>query len=437
MYLPPANGYLEYVAYLHTIVGVGMKKILCYTSVWAMMVVALYAGGFQLNECGTKAVGMGSAFSAGLARDASILYYNPAGMTGLADGLHTTVGLSYISPGGSFTGPTNYNTTQQRTNLKAWSFPIPNAYLVYNMKSLHLAAGVGVFVPFGLGTEYPEDWSGRNLAVRTYLETITINPNIAWSFLDDKLSIAAGMSYSMGKVELRQRLTNFSPEPVVNLDGTGNSMSFNAALTAELMQGLRIGVSYRHNIQIDYSGNAVYTIDSALKSRFVDGGGSTSLNLPMDIRGGINYEVMNGLNVELDFIYTGWSSFDTLSLHFDKAPADPSRDTTIKNPRLYKNDLGLRLGADYRISDKVNLRAGVIWDPAPVEAQNVQPFLPDVDRIGFSLGLTHRFSDKFSLDLAYFGITGAQREVKESPVHFDGIYKAYANILAVGLNYSF
>jgi long-subunit fatty acid transport protein len=44
------------------------------------------------------------------------------------------------------------------------SYP-PNGYVGYGFDN-GLAVGVGVVVPFGLGTEWPADWAGIYLAAR-------------------------------------------------------------------------------------------------------------------------------------------------------------------------------------------------------------------------------------------------------------------------------
>jgi long-chain fatty acid transport protein len=417
----------------------------------AVCPLVMYGGGFQLNECGAKAVGMGFAVSAG-GSDASTLFFNPAGMTQLSNGIHVTGGLSLISPGGTFTGPTNFGSTSQKTSLETWIFPIPNLYAVYKKDAF--AAGVGVFVPFGLGTRFNENWAARNVAVRTYVETITINPNVAYAIMDGKLSLAAGLTYSMGRVQLKQKVTSFSPEPTLELDGSGNAVSWNAAVSYKPTQALTIGASYRHNIKIDYDGQATFTVDPSLASRFINSPGGTTLNLPFDLRTGIKYEISDKFNVELGFDYVGWSSYDTLAIRFQNAPGSPyildasgnriDNSVTSKNPRQYYNQYVIRLGAEYKSSNDLTLRAGTYYDPAPVDAKYTQPFLPDANRIGGSVGLSYSISNDFSFDASYLGIIGMQREVvgesrgvglPSTSQNVDGIYNAWANVFAVGFNY--
>ncbi|MBL7999248.1 MAG: outer membrane protein transport protein [Candidatus Kapabacteria bacterium] len=431
-----------------------MKCMLRLVLLTALNASLLQAGGFQLNESGTKAVGMASAYSAGSGGDASTLFYNPAGMTKLATGLTLTGGVSLISPGARFYGPTNYNTTQTMTELEAWSFPIPNFYAVYNMPESNLAFGLGVFVPFGLGTKFPDTWSGRNLAIRTYLETITINPNVAYSLLDGKLSVAAGLSYSMGRVELSQKATApFEQETLVELTGKGNAMSWNLGVSYELSKSLRIGASYRNNIKIKYDGDVKYTANPAVSSLFVAGGGGTDLNLPYDFRLGLNYAVDHNLRVEFGLDYVGWSSYDTLKINFNRRPGAPfitnpdgtksDNNFTLANPRNYQNQFVVRLGAEYDLSPTFTVRAGAVFDPAPVESKFTQPFLPDADRFGASVGFSYKISNSFTLDAAYFGINGFTRTVvgesrgdglPTTSNNFDGVYKAWANIGSLGFS---
>ena len=76
-----------------------MKKI--YTLISVLIISAqLFAGGFQINEHGAKAMGMGGAFTA-VANDASAIYWNPAGLTQMT-GTQFMLGTTLISPMSSF-----------------------------------------------------------------------------------------------------------------------------------------------------------------------------------------------------------------------------------------------------------------------------------------------------------------------------------------------
>ncbi len=393
-----------------------------------------FAGGFQISDNSARAIGMGfNVATHGV--DASTVFFNPAGMTQLDDGIHLSLGLASIMPGAKFTGLTSQNQFRT-TDLEDEVFLIPNLYAVWNDTSMNLAAGLGVFVPYGLGTEWPGDWTGRNLAVRSSLETIVVNPNIAYSLFDDRLSLSAGFVMAFGTVELRQKILSFDPEPQVDMEADDQAFSFNLGLAATPSEGLHIGVSYRHNINMEYEGEGKFTVLDELRPLFQDGAGSTAIDLPFDLRAGLAYQVSDDLLVALGVDYVGWSSYDTLVIHFDKAPGNPSESLDVVNPREYENSFIYQLAAEYGLSDDLLLRGAFYFDAVPVESMYTQPLLPDADRLGFAVGAGFQLSEQMSLDVAYLGIIGLQREVENSPANFNGVYNAWANIAAVSLNYS-
>jgi long-chain fatty acid transport protein len=87
------------------------------------------------------------------------------------------------------------------------------------------------------------------------------------------------------------------------------------------------------------------------------------------------------------------------------------------------------------LNAEIYLRCGFLYDPMPVESDNIEPVLPEGDRLGGSLGIGMKMSDSFTMDLSYLGIYGMQTEVENNPNGFNGIYNAWANIFALSLSY--
>jgi len=61
--------------------------------------------------------------------------------------------------------------------------------------SADLKFGLALSAPFGLKTQYESDWVGRYQAIKSDIETININPNVAYR-ISDWLSVGAGRRYS-------------------------------------------------------------------------------------------------------------------------------------------------------------------------------------------------------------------------------------------------
>jgi long-chain fatty acid transport protein len=429
-----------------------MKRfLLCF--VCALVCVGgtkLSAGGFQLNDHNARAVGMAFAVLTADGADASTLFYNPAGMSLLQPGFHLNVGGTLLMPGARFTGVTTQNDFRT-TNMDQWYFPLPHLYALYKLPESGLAFGVGVFVPFGAGTRWGENWTGRNLAIKTYIQTITINPNVSYAFLDNKVSLSVGLTYSLGHAEIQNRVINFSPEPFLNLEGNGSAISWNVGAVVEPVAGLRVAAAYRHNINMKYDGDAKFTLDAAgtqpvtggLNNLFADGPGGTALNLPFDLRTGISYRFSPTFMAEIGFDYVGWSSYDTLRVNFSKAPGAPRKADgsdnpgVVVNPRNYRDAPVFRAGVEITTSEFLKLRLGAYYDVVPVEARFTQPLLPDANRIGGSVGLGFRFSDAVSLDVGYLFVYGLQRQVENSTFGFDGVYNSWANIASASLSVRF
>ena len=72
-----------------------------------------------------------------------------------------------------------------------------------------LTANFAFNTPFGLGTQWPQDWSGQRLAVKTELQTFFFNPTIAYRF-SDKFSLGVGASYVISNVTLSYRVPTYA-----------------------------------------------------------------------------------------------------------------------------------------------------------------------------------------------------------------------------------
>ncbi|MEZ5865095.1 MAG: outer membrane protein transport protein [Geminicoccaceae bacterium] len=73
----------------------------------------------------------------------------------------------------------------------------------YAMASPHeqIRLGIGVNVPFGLGTEYSDGWVGRYHAIESTFETVNFNPVVAVK-ATDWLTLAAGAQIQYAEAEL-------------------------------------------------------------------------------------------------------------------------------------------------------------------------------------------------------------------------------------------
>ena len=109
------------------------------------------AQGFQVNEHGTCVMGRAGTGVASPCDDASSIYYNPAGIAGM-QGWTVSAGVTAIYAFGNFTGDLNAEETKLANSV----IPVPHFYAAYGKGKW--AAGIGAFVPYGLGTVWPDSF---------------------------------------------------------------------------------------------------------------------------------------------------------------------------------------------------------------------------------------------------------------------------------------
>ena len=396
----------------------------------ALFIGTIHAGGFQLNEHGARAMGLGGAFTA-VADDPSAMYFNGAGLTQL-NGWNFMAGTSFIAPNSEFRGiypdVTSYKTTAQ-------TFIIPNGYATYGAGDW--AVGLAFNVPFGLGTEWPTDWPGKYLALKTDVRAYTITGEGAYKLMGN-LSVSAGLVFSFASVNITEKTpqTPFPGDALITLDGKDNSaFGYNFGILYKPINTLSFGASFHSQVKYGFKGAATTVGASQLASKLPTGDITANLTTPFNLTFGAAYEVLPELRLSADFQYVGWSSYDTLAIDFTNVPR-------VASPRLYDNSFIIRFGAEYKYSNSLSFQGGIYFDKDPVKPEYLNPSLPDANRICFSLGLNYKVTDNFSAAVSYLFIRSSELTVTNSKefyvgtTPFNGTYNSFANLGSISLSYS-
>ena len=177
-----------------------MKTIIKPLFVLSSLAVAMQAGaaGYALNETSASSAGTAYAGRGSNVEDASILAANPAGIA-LLDQAQVTGGMGVVVPKGKFSGTGTPGGSADTNNFLKTSV-IPFGYFTMPVDE-KLSFGLGVYVPFGAETDYPDDWGGRYMADKTVVKVINIQPTVAYKFTD-QLSVGLGVIGSYAEGEL-------------------------------------------------------------------------------------------------------------------------------------------------------------------------------------------------------------------------------------------
>lgn len=414
-----------------------MNKKSCLLLLLLVMNTSLIlAGGFQINEHGAKAMALGGAFTA-IADDPSAIYWNAAGMTQM-QGTNFLLGTALISPKSTFRGVApSVNMNYMKDNVF-----FPSHLFITHSFTNSFAAGVGITTPFGLGTEWDNNWVGKYLAIKTELRTFWVPVTLAYNILDN-LSVSGGFVYSFADVLITRKNSQspFEGDAYVELEGEDfSAFGYNFGLMYKPVEQLTIGATFRSEVNYTFDGKATTTgAQQLLDIKALPNGDATAkLTTPMNIVGGIAVQIMPELLLSADFQWVGWSSYDTLAVDFK----DPDFNDSA-SPRLYDDTFILRFGAQYGISNDFALMGGIYYDQMPVKPEKLSPTLPETDRLGFSIGADARIFDNFGITGSYLYIRGSELTIDNSEEiytpgdsPFNGTYNTTGHLLSFSFYYN-
>lgn len=403
------------------------RQLLGLTAGLCLAATSAFGAGFALIEQSVS--GLGTAFSnAAEADDPTTVYFNPAGMT-LLNGTQAVGALHYISPSAVF-------HTQTARNVLGGSLGsdsggnggkvgyVPNFYATSNLG--RVAVGLGINAPFGLATEYNQNWVGRYHAVKSSVRTLNINPAVAVK-VGDRLSLGAGFNAQYLDVQLSNRVDfglasgaapiASNPNADVYADLTADSWGFGWNLGAlfSYSEGGRVGLSYRSQIEHSVEGDADFTVVNpgflnavnpallaAATGFFPDQGVSGDITLPATASLNIYQELTPAWAVTADVTWTEWSSFDRLVINFEQgvgAGLASKQSVTTEN---WEDNWRYCLGTSYKANDALTLRAGVAYDEGVIPSSTYRtPRIPDEDRFWTAAGFGYKLNDRMNLDFGY------------------------------------
>lgn len=414
---------------------------------------AAHAAGFMLTEQSAGSLGRAYAGVGVDGTDISGVYYNPATMT-----LHpgTQIQAGFVAVGLDLS--LDYTETETRPagseNGRANTQPIPHGYISHQLSD-SMWVGLAMTVPFGMGTEYDDNWNWSNRGISATVLTFDFNPNVAWK-VSDKLSLGAGMSiqYASADLKMRQDLSLGGQGVDGSVDGEVDADSiawgFNVGLMWSPLDNLRFGLSYRskinHNADGDFTFTNGYGTGALLPSLGMD------FNTPYDATATIStpawamataaWDVNDLLSLYATFRWTDWSSFDTLDIN-SPALVTTNGVKTVEN--CWQDTYLFSVGADLRFTNWWTFRAGVGYETSPIDDPKYRTaIIPDADRWWFALGSSFQATDNMQIDVSAAWLHGTgERDLYSQNV--DGSYgdkvgrfdKLDAYLLGVQLVYKF
>jgi long-chain fatty acid transport protein len=437
-----------------------MKKLFV-TLATVATAVSAFAEGYQVNSLSTKQIGMGHT-GAALHLGAESMFFNPAGMAKMNDRLDISASVTATMP----TGKATVNgTTYQTDNDPSTPMNLSVGMRVYD----NLAVGVSFYTPYGSNIDWTDNWAGAELNQRVKLSVFTLQPTVAWSPVKN-VSIGAGLMLAWGSVDLDKALVSGSSMDAV-LATMGSEYRFGttapAALNINGKTSLRTGVNIGAMWDIDKH----WTIGASWRSQMsmTVKSGRATVNYANEVaRGileprlnllheanftatmpacwvwnfGVSYRPIQKLVLAFDAQLTGWNKYKSLDIDFLSEQLDAYDQHIEKN---YKNSWTYKIGAQYSLTERFDIRCGLMIDTSPVNKTDYNPETPGMTKLEPAVGLSFSPIRNFSIDAAllYVAGLGADGSCKytdlllQTQKTFEAHYNVHAFSPSIGVSLKF
>ena len=367
---------------------------------------ATQAAGFMLTEQSAGSLGRAYAGVGVDGTDISGVFYNPATMT-----LHpgTQIQAGFVAVGLDLAYEGNNGATE---NGAANTQPIPFGYISHQMTD-NMWIGLSMTVPFGMGTEFDDNWALAGHGISAQVLTFDFNPNVAWK-LSDKVSLGAGLSIQYASADLKMKQYQAADQGIASLDSEVDADSiawgWNIGLMWSPLDNLRFGLSYRSSVNHNADGDL--TIDNARingipitaamagasegLARVYGSMGvydaSATLATPAWAMATAAWDVNDLVSLYATFRWTDWSSFDELTIK-------SVTSSTITNK--WQDTYLFSVGTDLRFTNWWTFRAGIGYETSPIDNPEYRTaIIPDADRWWFALGSSFKATDNLQLDVS-------------------------------------
>lgn len=396
-----------------------------------------HSAAFQLAEQNTTGLGRAYAGEGAIGDNASVLGRNPAAMT-LFDRPALSTGAVYINP----EVDVKDNETGEHARDIADDAVVPFFYYVHPIND-RWYAGFGAFTNYGLATTYSSSFSAGEIGGKTSLETVNLNPNIAFK-VNDHLSLGAGFNAVYADAEFvryagqkgNTALGLSRSTEIANLAGDDWGYGWNIGILLEADDDNRWALTYRSEIDLTLEGsysNKLPLMIGGLNGQSVPG--KLDLTLPAIAELSGFHQIKPDWAVHYGIMWTEWSSFKELRA-FGK-----QGNELLYKPENFENSWRVSLGATHQLNDQWTLRGGLAYDKSPVPEEFRSISIPDVDRTWYTLGATYAYSQNLSFDAAFAFLNGTNVAVEHEESAFGPDYDMTsggdAYLLGLQMNYRF
>ncbi|WP_254869410.1 OmpP1/FadL family transporter [Thalassospira lucentensis] len=399
-----------------------------------------HASGYQLREVSGTLQGSSFAGMSTSSADASTIFFNPANI-GQFDQSTYSVGGSLIMPkstvrNASANAPLGQDVSRSDYGDMAQDAFVPNAHAVWKLTD-NLNMGISLTSPWGLVTDYEDDFAGRFFGTTSSIKTANVKPALAYRF-DNGLALGAGLQIQYMDARLaRAVITGAGTEAASDVTGDDVAMGWSAGMNWEVVPGTRIGASYTSDVTHHLRGDIKFGSTAA----YNDQSAKAKVTTPEFVTFGIAQDLGEKWTIMADAQWTNWTSLTNLTFNYGGNISNLG--TPVTSTSEYYNWSSAwfgTLGARYQYDENWAFTGGIAYDQTPVKTEHRSVRLPDSNRYWVSLGTSYKVNDWADVSLGYTHIFAHEAHVNvrdSSNNTFSGDYDSKVDIIALQAKFQF
>ncbi|MBN2497521.1 MAG: outer membrane protein transport protein [Deltaproteobacteria bacterium] len=417
----------------------------------------LHAGGFTIIELGAKKTGMMTSIA--VPDDLSAVFHNPAGLADLrGTRFHVSFGMSFVQasarlkawPGGEgrYGSEDFIDTPVTEEGFFEGTYHPTRYFGVMPMLGLSTDFGfekgpvvaLSVYVPDFIGAFMPEDAPSRYIVTEAYFVVGLASLTAACHLPEpiDWISLGASLGVMYVRMEGKRWLNvplygDVTADYTLHLLGEDYRPFWNLGLTARPLKSLALGLVLLGGTNVALDGNLDIALPPGVEEEdpvllaVTEGRGllgrydqTTRMKVPQGLGVGINWTVIDELDLAFDFRWWFYDAFKEQSMdhNIDQTVlGEPAVEDPMITPKDYEPSWTVSAGTLVRpLPDSLplELMAGFTYDKSPSPSRTKSLESPTTNLAGLSFGARYLFAERWRVALTYYHYWYLKDEVNDS-----------------------
>jgi long-chain fatty acid transport protein len=425
-----------------------------------------FANGLAINEQSASGAGTSYAGRSSSAQDASTIFGNPAGMSKL-ERTEAVGGFAIID---AKTDISHADSTTDGTNdgdmvpLAA----VPFGYLATPInEKWHF--GLGVYVPFGVISDYEKSFQGASHGLYSKVQVITVQPTLSYK-INDRVSVGFGPTINRLDGKLTNtldtsgiaQLVGGNGDAKINIKGDDTAYGYNLGILVDATDSTRLGLTYHSKVAYHLEGRTKIsnipnlplaairvplpgTLGQAANGRY---DAKLDITMPESVDASVTQKLGERWTLYGGATWTRWSRLESLDVQNSGLnPIAQPFFGTVGEELNWRDSWAFAVGAAYQLNPQWVLRTGLALDASPTTNDDRDVRIPVGERKTFTLGAGWSPNQDLTIDVAYAYLwentasvhakaSGVVAGVTLQPA-YDAKYDNSAHGLVAGLTYRF